>query len=268
MPQVSADLVILGRGGGSLEDLWAFNEENVVRAIRQCAVPVVCGVGHESDVTLADLAADLRGATPTAAATAAVPDRAPLVARFEQMTGRLLRSMRNRLRVREQGVDWLIRRLQHPGKRLGLAEERLQALNRRLIRTAIDATTRRRERISLIARLLPPLSPWARLRQGSARLQRQRRHLSRLVNSELRRKQSGLRACGQRLDLLSPLGVLGRGYATLLKRDGRLVTSIDDAEAGDPVTALVGDGLLECKVEGRQRGEPSWLHRGVTEESS
>lgn len=261
VPRLEPDLVILARGGGSLEDLWPFNEEPVVRAVHRCAVPIVCGVGHETDTTLADLAADIRGATPTAAVIAAVPDQAELKRHLLQQTRRLLHLMHSRLRTLQQGADWLGRRLRQPHRLLALAAERLSGMQRRLVRETSGNLKRRRQLLSLQVRLLPPLSPWQRIVSRRAQLAEHHRRLFRATTTAMRHKQASFGTGTQRLHLLSPLGVLQRGYAALRDEQQGLVCSVNDVSQGQRLEALVGDGTLECRVEHRRPGIPGWLYR-------
>ncbi|HCZ15593.1 MAG TPA: exodeoxyribonuclease VII large subunit, partial [Candidatus Accumulibacter sp.] len=122
------DLLIVCRGGGSIEDLWAFNDELVARAIRACGLPVICGVGHESDFSIADFAADQRAPTPTAAAELAAPERAALLARLAASETTLRRRVEQLLNQRSQQLDWLARRLLHPAQALAAQRERLRNL--------------------------------------------------------------------------------------------------------------------------------------------
>ncbi|HEX4764313.1 MAG TPA: exodeoxyribonuclease VII large subunit [Usitatibacter sp.] len=158
------DVLIVGRGGGSLEDLWAFNEEVVARAIAACPIPVVSGVGHETDFTIADFVADLRAATPTAAAVAASPDREALAESVAGLRRRLARDARRSLDMRAQRLDGLARRLLTPSQRLERDRERLVQFARRL-RRAIDIPALRRD-LERVSRHLAHLDPTQVLGRG------------------------------------------------------------------------------------------------------
>ena len=168
--RAECDVVLLVRGGGSLEDLWSFNDERVARAIVACPVPVVCGVGHEVDVTIADLVADLRAPTPTGAAELVSPDGAELLRASSALRQRLAHAWKRELRVLVERVATRARRLalQHPGARLAQRGQRLDELELRLTAAARLALERRRSRLGLAAQGLGTLSPLATLARGYA----------------------------------------------------------------------------------------------------
>ena len=168
--RAECDVVLLVRGGGSLEDLWSFNDERVARAIVACPVPVVCGVGHEVDVTIADLVADLRAPTPTGAAELVSPDGAELLRASSALRQRLAHAWKRELRVLVERVGTRARRLalQHPGARLAQRGQRLDELELRLTAAARLALERRRSRLGLAAQGLGTLSPLATLARGYA----------------------------------------------------------------------------------------------------
>ncbi len=171
--RADCDVIILTRGGGSLEDLWAFNEEPVVRAVRACAVPLICAVGHEVDVTLSDLAADTRAATPSAAAELAVPDHRTVASEIREHGRRLASHLQRRLRELTQSADWAAHRLQrvHPGRRLQEGRDKLEGLSRRQALAVTGRLSARRQRLNHAASRLMAASP-------QRRLERERRLLS------------------------------------------------------------------------------------------
>jgi exodeoxyribonuclease VII large subunit len=217
--------LLLVRGGGSLEDLWAFNDERVVRAVAASRIPLVCGVGHETDVTLADLAADLRAPTPTAAAELAAPALAELLAALQQRDTALGRQVARALERETQRLDRLALRLGRPARQLAVQAERLEALQSRLQR----ALTRRMEVMAEQPRRLGQ-----RLLQAGA-TQRHR--------FELR-----LAGAGQRLAALDPGQVLQRGYAWVESADGRPVLSARALRPGDTISAVWADGRAQAEV--------------------
>jgi exodeoxyribonuclease VII large subunit len=219
------DTLLLVRGGGSLEDLWAFNDERVVRAVVASPLPVVCGVGHETDVTLADLAADLRAPTPTAAAELAAPARDELLAVLAQRESTLRRAVNRALDQRAQGLDQAALRLQRPAALLAAQGQRLDALARRLAQATRTHLARRGETpVSLLQRL-----------GRAARVQ---------LQAEARR----LEACGQRLAALDPARVLRRGYAWVEDAQGRPVVSAGALQPGQQVQAVWADGRARAEV--------------------
>jgi len=244
------DVLILARGGGSLEDLWAFNEEIVARAIHACPIPIVCGVGHETDITIADFAADARAPTPTAAAEMLSPHQSDWLSAMEQKEQRLVRLLRDRLRTAQQHLDYLSTRLVHPRERLMHLRERLQALNQRLRlaqRHVHERTTH--VLLALQARLLRH-NPQTQLREQQLRSRHLRTHLDNAMRRVLERARERVARTAQALDTLSPLATLARGYAILENpASGAIVRSASEVGPGDALRARLAQGVLDCRVE-------------------
>ncbi|MCR4301563.1 MAG: exodeoxyribonuclease VII large subunit [Sulfuricaulis sp.] len=244
------DALILARGGGSLEDLWAFNEEAVARAIHACPIPIVSGIGHETDFTIADMAADARTPTPTAAAEMLSPDQQEWLAQFERIESRLFKSMPGLLRYRNQHVDWLAARLVHPRHRINLLQQSLKTLAQRLyLGQAAGFRHAHAELRDAIARLLQHAP-----RPRFLSLQMENEHLySRLVTGMKRRLElahSRLRERMQTLHALSPFATLERGYAIVQRADsGAIVTDAGKIRIGERVRARLARGRLDCVVE-------------------
>jgi exodeoxyribonuclease VII large subunit len=225
----------VGRGGGSLEDLWAFNEEVVARAIAVSKAPVVSAVGHEVDFTIADFVADLRAPTPSAAAELVVREKQALLDLLEGLQGRLQRAATRPLRDLTRRVD---------------------GVRARLIVAGPAAHRRGAHRVELLAARLRAVSPFARLSTGRHRLERLTIDLRGGLLAGLRESRHRLARAVGRLDSLSPLAVLGRGYSLTRAADGRLVRAARQVRAGDPVSVLLGEGSLDCRVErARERDE-------------
>jgi len=229
-----ADTLIVCRGGGSLEDLMAFNDERVVRAIAAAAMPVVCGVGHESDLTLADLVADLRAATPTAASELAAPRQQDCMDLLDTLAGGLRRRTRQALDSQAQALDRATLRLARPADSVRRSAQRLDALGHQLARAArlsIDAHERqivqRAERLTRAAK---------QLRAG---------------------QQQGLATLALRLESLDPTQVLSRGYAWLADPQGRAVTSVAGLAVGAALSAVLADGRAEVAVTRVHPSAPS-----------
>lgn len=249
------DLVLLVRGGGSIEDLWSFNEESVVRAVAAMERPIVCGVGHEIDFTLADFAADLRAATPSQAAELATPSRRDLEewiagwgARVRQRTLGRIEHARLRLSGLEKSHGMLrwMEALRRRSQRIDEMEIRIaNAMTNR-----IDAQRRRVETLSLRFRARDPLRVLLRTRE---RLEEHRRRGVRALGERLRAAQERLASRRAHLEAVGPRAVLSRGYAICLREgDGRAVRRFDEVEMGDPVRILLSIGNLGCRVEERQ----------------
>ena len=219
------DTLLLVRGGGSLEDLWAFNDERVVRAVAGCPIPVVCGVGHETDISLCDLAADLRAPTPTAAAELAAPARADALALLAARQSALQRVLSRAVQAQAQRVDHLALRLGQPARAVLGQRERLDGLARRLQQALVQRRARHADE---------PVRLWTRLlRAQQAQLQ----------HCELR-----LGAAQQRLQALDPHRVLQRGYAWVEAADGRPVVSARALHAGQSVRAVWSDGHAQAQI--------------------
>lgn len=244
------DAIILGRGGGSLEDLWPFNEEVVARAIYNSDIPVVSAVGHEVDVTIADYVADVRAPTPSAAAELLSPDQGEVRQWLRSFEQQLFREINDRITDERQRTDWLRARLRHPGERLQEQSQRLDELELRLIqstRTAIK--TARLQLVSGQAELRQHSPEHTRARY-SDRLQQVSVRLKRLMRDSLSSQQIRLQNVTQSLDVVSPLATLSRGYGIVSRADdGALVRSHLQVQSGDRVTTLIGEGLLECTVD-------------------
>ncbi|MDE2148309.1 MAG: exodeoxyribonuclease VII large subunit [Gammaproteobacteria bacterium] len=252
LPQrAPAELVLLVRGGGSLEDLRAFNEENVARAIRACAVPVVTGIGHEIDVTIADFAADLRAATPTAAAERVAPDAAELRLRLDQLQVRLEARSRTHLTVQTERIQRLSIRLsaQHPRRRLQLRAQRLDELELRLRRSGRRKTADCRERLLAAARRLRTASPAAQLAHTRLSIERHQTMLATRLHLLLQQQRGRLARAEALLGSLSPQAVLGRGYALVRDAEGRLLRGVSGLRRGDAIAVELAHGGLDARIE-------------------
>lgn len=220
------DTLLLVRGGGSLEDLWAFNDERVVRAVAASALPVICGVGHETDLTLADLAADLRAPTPTAAAELAAPSRAELLAECRAGARRLSQAQERALQRHAQRLDRLALALGRPAALMAVQIQRIDGLQRRLERGLAERLARHRERLdALVPRLGYAMK--GRTAEQAARLD----------------------AWHDRLQALDPRRVLQRGYAWVESDSGRPIVSAGALAMGQVVRAVWNDGQARARVE-------------------
>jgi exodeoxyribonuclease VII large subunit len=246
------DVLLLVRGGGSLEDLWSFNEEIVARAIHACHIPIVCGVGHETDVTIADFAADLRAPTPSAAAELISPDRLEWSRKFTVLAQRLAVATTRRLATDRQRLGWLEQALhrRHPGRRLQDRAQRLDELEQRLRYAWRIRLERAQNRLAgLTARLLSQTPVPAIQRR-----QEQCRTLAlRLINAmqrSLERKTQRLDTLSRALQSISPLQTLGRGYAIVRQvTTNAVVRQSAQVQPDEQVDVLLAKGRLRCQVQ-------------------
>ncbi|MEX2162733.1 MAG: exodeoxyribonuclease VII large subunit [Sulfuricaulis sp.] len=244
------DALILARGGGSLEDLWPFNEEIVARAISACSIPIVSGIGHETDFTIADMAADVRAPTPTAAAEMLSPDQQEWLAQFARIETRLVSEIRGRLRNRYQLIDWLSARLVHPSHRLKLLQQAFTATYQRLQSAQISALRECRSKWQTVMARLLQHSPQPKLRQAAHRHHYLSSRLITAVERELERADFRLRQIMQTLQALSPLATLARGYAIVQRpATGVIVTDANAVKSGERIRARLARGSLDCLVE-------------------
>ncbi|MBE2294795.1 MAG: exodeoxyribonuclease VII large subunit [Phycisphaerales bacterium] len=245
------DVLLLVRGGGSLEDLQAFNEESVARAIANCTIPLITGIGHETDVTIADFAADLRAPTPTAAAELASPDRQEWLRTIRLLADRLERVLWHRLNERHQRLNPLLERLARRQPRRGLQDrtQRLDELDQRLQRTLSRRLEHEQQRLIGLNTRLWARIPAARLPAAHQQLQTLTRRLRTALVRHLQVADQRLHSLSDALHTLSPLATLKRGYAILRREPDQIVIRrADQLQIGDTVEALLGSGRLYCAI--------------------
>jgi len=245
--RAECQVLLLVRGGGSIEDLWAFNEEPVARAIAASPIPVVSGVGHETDFTIADFVADLRAPTPTGAAQLATPDRAELAERFGHVVSRLGMAQRRRLDSLAQRLDSLTRGLLHPAARLQARRQHLQHLGQRL-RLGMQSmlSDNARHHVYLAGRLAQAAPRPAQRQKEAQALQRR---LLGAWSSRMAQHQQQVAALETQLGHLNPESVLGRGYSLVRDADGRIVRQAGTLNAGDRLEIRFASGAAEANVE-------------------
>jgi exodeoxyribonuclease VII large subunit len=249
--RAECDVLILVRGGGSLEDLWAYNEESVARAIYDCAVPIVTGIGHEVDFTIADFVADVRAPTPSGAAELIVPDCNEWLRNVLLITNRLTAALTRSLKTHQDRAAWLQRRLQqlHPGVELRQRAQRLDDLEQRLIRVVRSDLGDRRGTLMQLAAELRQHSPALRVANARRRLEGARASIETIVRKNVERFGKRLAIAGRTLDAVSPLATLQRGYAIVTDSKGTVITDAQDVRAGQLIDARLTRGTIRARIE-------------------
>jgi exodeoxyribonuclease VII large subunit len=252
VPEVEA--IIIGRGGGSADDLAAFNDEALVRAIAACRVPVVSAVGHEIDMALTDLVADARAATPSQAAELLVPDARARAEAIAHLGARLRRAFDHRLRDARSTLERQALRLGSPGRLLAERRQTLDDARARLRGALRKQTSAGRGEVSRLERRLLARHPTAVLGAARAALGPQQVRLDAAMRARLARLRERLGSSAASLDALSPLAVLGRGYAIAVDREGRAILDADMVREGDMVRVRVHHGSFDTRVLGNRGG--------------
>jgi len=249
--RAECDVLVLARGGGSLEDLWAFNDEALARAIVASPIPIITGIGHEVDFTIADFAADVRAPTPSAAAELVVPDAQEWQESVARLNARLQRGMRRRIAEHRQRLRWLTGRaaLVSPGARLREQAQRLDELEQSLTRALRRQLLDRRERLRWLSGRAALVSPAARLAQQAQRLGSLEQRLERASQAALRRARERLKPLVRTLNAVSPLATLERGYA-IVSIGGVILRDAATVEPGTLIEARLATGRLRARVEG------------------
>lgn len=244
----NVDVLIVGRGGGSLEDLWCFNEEAVAHAIYNSRIPVVSAVGHEVDFTIADFVADVRAATPSAAAELLSPDRNRQIQQLGQLKQRLWQTFRGLQQQRQTQLLNLMHRLRGPERQIQYQGQHLDQLELRLSRAMQAGLQRRRLQLEKQHQALSHQHPERRLAEQRRLLTLLQQQLSRAMDSRLQKSQQQLAAQAQLLNSLSPLNVLGRGYSITCREDGSVVHAAADVQSGDVLRSRLRDSWIESTV--------------------
>lgn len=243
-----ADVLIIGRGGGSLEDLWCFNEEIVARAIADCPIPTVSAVGHEVDVTIADFVADLRAPTPSAAAEKVSPDQSAWLTRLEQTHQRLAGAAARYLRQRQTAVGQLAARLRDPRRQLQDKSQRLDEVELRFRQAIRQRLASDQARTGHMAERLLAHRPSSRIGEQNRRLEQIRERLQAATRQQLQARDQRLESAARTLNAVSPLATLGRGYAIVSSDQQTVVRDPATLAPGDRIQARLAKGQLEATV--------------------
>jgi exodeoxyribonuclease VII large subunit len=250
--RAETDVLILARGGGSLEDLWAFNEEIVARAIADSDIPVISGVGHEVDFTIADFVADLRAATPSAAAEHAVPDGIEWLGGFQFMENQLREKLGRQLALLAQRLIWVDKLLhrQHPGEKLQRNAQRLDELEQRLAMSVRGALRRHTQLLMLNSQTLKQFQPSDSIRHHYQNLLFKRQSLIRSIRLKLDNLKQLQVALAHTLHAVSPLATLDRGYAIVKNRDSdKILRSVTEVNERDVLETRLSDGRIVSQVK-------------------
>ncbi len=242
------DVLIVARGGGSLEDLWPFNEEIVAHAIFASKIPIISGVGHEIDFTIADFVADVRAPTPSAAAELVSPDRKEWLQKISQAFARLRQIMQVELRHHKTFLYGLSQRLQHPGQRLLDQTQRLDYLERNLLQAQFNLLRHKQFEFTQLFSKLQRFEPSHQLNQLQQQQQNLTQRLQLVMQQQLKTQQQQLIYVARALDAVSPLNTLQRGYA-IVKKNGKILQNASQVKLGDAIDVRLAEGELSAIVQ-------------------
>lgn len=246
------DAIIIGRGGGSLEDLYSFNDETLARTIFKAKTPIISAVGHEVDFTISDFVADVRAATPTAAAELLSPDSEQLIRQIQSLENSLTLSFERQLQTQQQKLDHLMQRMRHPSERIQLQQDKLNQLEKRMQQSMQALITSQKVKLAHSDTRLSNASPAQTLKLKNQQLEDYQRRLSQALKQNLEQKSQTFASLVEKLNLVSPLQILSRGYAIASNEDG-VVKSISQSKKGEKLKVRVEDGELNCEVISKKK---------------
>jgi len=244
------DVLIVGRGGGSLEDLWAFNEEIVARAIFASDIPIVSAVGHEIDTTISDYVADERAATPSAAAELVSPNTSDLMNQLNTFSHRLIYSTKNQLKQQQLTIDSLQKQLQHPKNRLQQQTQQLDMSSQRLQHLLRESVAQKFNRLIQLKSNIEKLNPMSAIQLKESKISSYQQQLEQSMQHYLQQKQHYIKNRASELNTISPLNTLKRGYSIVIQTNGKVITDSKNVNIGDEITTRLAKGILKSIVKG------------------
>ena len=257
--QEDYDVVIIGRGGGSIEDLWAFNEEPVVRRVAQLSIPVISSVGHETDTTLIDFVSDMRAATPTAAAEIATPVLMEIHQQLRNLQTRLEQALSRQLQIKRERMQALANAsiFQNPERIYQVYQQRVDQLEMRLQQMMQQSVQHKRQQLVKHQHRLELGSPSRRVETEKQALQYLAKRLEQAQGQLMKDKKQQFQRVIQQLDLLSPLKIMNRGYG-ILQQEETIIKSVDQLEVNQELTIQLVDGTVRSKVTSVEKGNQLW----------
>ena len=257
--QEDYDVVIIGRGGGSIEDLWAFNEEPVVRRVAELSIPVISSVGHETDTTLIDFVSDMRAATPTAAAEIATPVLMEIHQQLRNLQTRLEQALTRQLQIKRERMQALANAsiFQNPERIYQIYQQRVDQLEMRLQQMMQQSVQQKRQQLLKNQHRLELGSPSRRVQTEKQALQYLAKRLEQAQIQLMKDKKQQFQRAIQQLDLLSPLKIMNRGYG-ILQQEETIIKSVDQLEVEQELTIQLVDGTVRSKVTSVEKGNQLW----------
>ena len=257
--QEDYDVVIIGRGGGSIEDLWAFNEEPVVRRVAELSIPVISSVGHETDTTLIDFVSDMRAATPTAAAEIATPVLMEIHQQLRNLQTRLEQALSRQLQIKRERMQALANAsiFQNPERIYQVYQQRVDQLEMRLQQMMQQSVQHKRQQLVKNQHRLELGSPSRRVQTEKQALQYLAKQLEQAQGQLMKDKKQQFQRAIQQLDLLSPLKIMNRGYG-ILQQEETIIKSVDQLEVNQELTIQLVDGTVRSKVTSVEKGNQLW----------
>ncbi len=242
------DAMIVGRGGGSIEDLWPFNEETVARTISASGIPIISAVGHETDTTIADLVADVRAPTPSVAAEIISPELDQINQQLDNIEKQLKDKIQLQLHAHHKQLEHIKRKLQHPGQKLLAYRQQFDLLSLKLQQSQQQFLTNKQSALQRLTQSITSFNPKQRLTEERTKITQLNQNLVKYTSQLLNEKKQQFRHNSELLDSVSPLATLSRGYAIIENAEHRIIRNINDINKGEVITAKIKNGDFKAKV--------------------